>query len=99
MEKYKRLTKRNNAGRWCLNDKIFGDCNYVSADVIGERLAELEDEIESGELISKHYIIEDCGFIVFEVDTTSLIVLKQCETKEEAETKLKEIKLKKYADN
>lgn len=98
--KYERLTKRNNTGRWGLNDKIFGDCHYVSADVIGERIAELEDKIENGELIQKHYIIEDCGFyFVCEVDTTSFIVLNQYETEEEAQKALKEIQGRRHAND
>lgn len=101
MKDYKRLTFRADGGiglhcKSCKYDRMtcmrrgeHEKCGFATK----ERLAELEDEIERGELIPKHYIIEDCGFYcVCEVETTSLIVLNQYETEEEAETKLKEIK-------
>lgn len=84
-----RLTKHESENVISVNGKVFYD--YPIADVV-ERLAELEDKIESRKLVelNKPFIDEDeygCLILQYQCVVRDFFV-----TREEAEKKLKELK-------
>lgn len=108
MENYKRLTNNNRDEYdpeydFCCDCKYFGEpcgCNRPNGTCGNydrfletyNRLTELEDKIESGALISKYSVVEDCGsYCVCSVDTENLLVIDECETEEEALERLKKM--------
>lgn len=83
-----------------LTTKIVRDGKYINTitskgkvtiqDLI-DRLAELEDSIENGILISKYFVVKDGNwYCACEIDTQNTYVLAQCKTEEQAQKVIKD---------
>lgn len=85
MKDYKRLTVKREDGEATIGSNI-------RIQVLINRLAKLEDEIEDGTLIPRYWVDKDCGFYcVCEVNTQDVYILAQCKTEAEAQKKLEEL--------
>ena len=90
MKDYKRLTIRHEDGSY----SFMYDYNATTPPIktLLDRLAELEDKIENGTLVSKYLIVESCGaYCVCSVDTENLPIIDTYETEKEAQKKLEEL--------
>ena len=97
---YKRLTKRNANGevetvkrpKSSYIQEVYEEWDEINRE-LKLRLAELEDKIENGTLVSKYSIV-DCGdtYCVCTVDTNNLLVIGEYETKAEAEAMFLQLK-------
>lgn len=97
---YKRLTKRYANGevetvkrpKSSYIQEVYEEWDEINRE-LKLRLAELEDKIENGTLVSKYSIV-DCGdtYCVCTVDTNNLLVIDEYETKAEAEAMLLQLK-------
>lgn len=90
---YKRLTKHETDNVVSINGRIFYDEPMAS---IIDRLAELEDMIDDSTLIERYFIQEDelpngkIWYNVCELNERYASIKRQCETREQAEARLKE---------
>lgn len=96
--KYERVTNLTALSHCCCNVECPKQCDKCYFLKIYNRLAELEDKIESGELIdtTEPFIKVDssCGKTWYCVCTYMISegIHEQCATMEEAEAKLKELR-------
>ncbi len=93
-QQYQRLTKKG----FRYEDLYITDNSaprikeYSKFAAVYNRLAELEDKIEGGTLVTKYSVVESCGtYCVCSVDTENLPVIDEYETEEEAKRKLEEL--------
>ena len=90
-ENYERATVRGNRVNSRISLQQIKGIMTPLCDVYN-RLAELEDLIEKGKLVPKYYIVEDyLGYNLCARTTINMRCRDFYDTKEEAETKLKEL--------
>lgn len=97
---YERLTKRNASGevetvktpKSSYIQEVYEEWDEINRE-LKLRLAELEDKIENGTLVSKYSVVESGNtYCACMVDTGKLLVIGEYETKAEAEKRLEEIR-------
>ena len=97
MRNYKRLTERTKHGIAILDsgERFVLSCGGYATTKALNRLAELEDKIQKGNIVPKYSLV-DCGgtYCVCTVDTDNLLVVGEYETKAEAKQRLEEIRNK-----
>lgn len=92
-----RLTKRNEFGEACISGKDNCEVRHKTMAMV-ERLAELEDKLESGQLIEFPRITETVKGIEWAVEYLNTsnygsgIAKIHCGTKTQAEAKLKQLR-------
>lgn len=98
-ENYERVTRRNEHSHGILKDVDMVDLRerltfrqMLNVGCALERLAELEDLIEKGKLVPAFFVVDDkYGFWNVGHFDKDCYDFYQCYTKEQAETKLKEL--------